>query len=79
MILIIISLGLDEYFRLKNFKSSRVLIKIIHFVIEIKVRLVCGRLILIENQIIVDFRRFQSIVISILVLKNRIKICRNLI
>ena len=57
MILVIMILDLDDYFRLtkKYFKSSRILIKIVRFLIEIKVRLDFRRLISIKDQIIVDF------------------------
>ena len=57
MILVIMILDLDDYFRLrkKYFRSSRILIKIVRFLIEIKVRLDFRRLISIKDQIIVDF------------------------
>ena len=62
MILVIMILDLDDYFRLrkKYFRSSRILIKIVRFLIEIKVRLDFRRLISIKDQIIVDFGAQQS-------------------
>ena len=62
MILVIMILDLDDYFRLrkKYFRSSRILIKIVRFLIEIKVRLDFRRLISIKDQIIVDFDAQQS-------------------
>ena len=62
MILVIIILDLDDYFRLrkKYFRSSRILIKIVRFLIEIKVRLDFRRLISIKDQIIVDFGAQES-------------------
>ena len=62
MILVIMILDLDDYFRLrkKYFRSSRILIKIVRFLIEIKVRLDFRRLISIKDQIIVDFDVQQS-------------------
>ena len=62
MILVIMILDLDDYFRLrkKYFRSSRILIKVVRFLIEIKVRLDFRRLISIKDQIIVDFDAQQS-------------------
>ena len=62
MILVIMILDLDDYFRFrkKYFRSSRILIKVVRFLIEIKVRLDFRRLISIKDQIIVDFDAQQS-------------------
>ena len=62
LILVIMILDLDDYFRLrkKYFRSSRILIKIVRFLIEIKVRLDFRRLISIKDQIIADFGAQQS-------------------
>ena len=62
MILVIMILDLDDYFKLrkKYFRSSRILIKIVRFLVEIKVRLDFRRLISIKDQIIVDFGAQES-------------------
>ena len=62
MILVIMILDLDDYFKLrkKYYRSSRILIKIVRFLVEIKVRLDFRRLISIKDQIIVDFGAQQS-------------------
>ena len=66
MILIRILLDLKHYFSIENNHLNQLKLCLkSYFLTEIKVRLDFERLISIKNQIIVDFRRFQSIVILI--------------